>query len=330
MTHELGWVPKCQYCQVSPHHLSSSHLELLCASLGPIYNIDILGTMGSVSFHCSPSSLEHPLPTASTSGRQHLQQPHPITWQSRRRRITHQRLSRIHAVQTTEVLPASPPSALRRQVCMSSFSPGQPPNAAPFCQEDIDLDVSVDSGLQKLIDTAGAGASLTSPGWLTQLGRLWGGKSVRTNGPSLSPSCKQAGPCRAATGIMHLHACPFCTRAMRVRSRSCTFPHAPPASRPMQGRERDHARPCMPPLHVGPCRAAIETMHLHACAFRKPGHAGLRFGISHLHACPLCKPGHAGPRSGPCTSMHAHFASRLRQGPEQAACMLAGCAGGGC
>ena len=37
----------------------------------------------------------------------------------------------------------------------------------------------MDKGLQKLIDTAGAGASLTSPGWLTQLGRLWGGKSVR-------------------------------------------------------------------------------------------------------------------------------------------------------
>lgn len=46
-------------------------------------------------------------------------------------------------------------------------------------QEEIDLDVSVDRGLQKLIDTAGAGASVTSPGWLTQLGRLWGGKSVR-------------------------------------------------------------------------------------------------------------------------------------------------------
>ncbi|CAL8471950.1 g11492 [Coccomyxa elongata] len=44
-------------------------------------------------------------------------------------------------------------------------------------EEEIDLDVSVDKGLQKLIDTAGAGASVTSPGWLTQLGRLWGGKS---------------------------------------------------------------------------------------------------------------------------------------------------------
>ena len=33
--------------------------------------------------------------------------------------------------------------------------------------------------MKKLIDAAGAGASFTSPGWLTQLGRLWGGKSVR-------------------------------------------------------------------------------------------------------------------------------------------------------
>ena len=45
-------------------------------------------------------------------------------------------------------------------------------------QEEIDLDVSVDSGLQKLIDIRGAGTTVSSPGWLTQLGRLWGGKSV--------------------------------------------------------------------------------------------------------------------------------------------------------
>ena len=45
--------------------------------------------------------------------------------------------------------------------------------------QDIDLDASVEGGMKKLIDAAGAGASFTSPGWLTQLGRLWGGKSVR-------------------------------------------------------------------------------------------------------------------------------------------------------
>lgn len=38
-----------------------------------------------------------------------------------------------------------------------------------------DLDQKIDTA--KLIDAAGAGTSFTSPGWLTQLGRLWGGKS---------------------------------------------------------------------------------------------------------------------------------------------------------
>lgn len=42
-------------------------------------------------------------------------------------------------------------------------------------EEMIDLDQPIDTG--KLIDSAGAGASFTSPGWLTQLGRLWGGAS---------------------------------------------------------------------------------------------------------------------------------------------------------
>lgn len=46
-------------------------------------------------------------------------------------------------------------------------------------QEKYDLDVPLDSRAQKLIDAAGAGRSTMSPGWLTELGRLWGGKSVR-------------------------------------------------------------------------------------------------------------------------------------------------------
>jgi len=41
--------------------------------------------------------------------------------------------------------------------------------------QKVDLDQPIDTG--KLIDAEGAGASFTSPGWLTQLGRLWGGKS---------------------------------------------------------------------------------------------------------------------------------------------------------
>lgn len=44
--------------------------------------------------------------------------------------------------------------------------------------QEVDLDQSVDVVKRKLIDAAGAGKSFTSPGWLTQLGRLWGGKSV--------------------------------------------------------------------------------------------------------------------------------------------------------
>lgn len=35
-----------------------------------------------------------------------------------------------------------------------------------------------DPAMSKSIDAAGAGRSWTSPGWLTQLNMLWGGKSV--------------------------------------------------------------------------------------------------------------------------------------------------------
>lgn len=50
---------------------------------------------------------------------------------------------------------------------------------APFTwlQEEYDLNQKIDTG--KLIDSAGAGRSMFSPGWLTQLNQLWGGKSVR-------------------------------------------------------------------------------------------------------------------------------------------------------
>ena len=43
-------------------------------------------------------------------------------------------------------------------------------------EEKWDLDQKIEVG--KLIDAEGAGRSVFSPGWLTQLGRLWGGKSV--------------------------------------------------------------------------------------------------------------------------------------------------------
>lgn len=51
-------------------------------------------------------------------------------------------------------------------------------------QETYDLDSPLDETAKKLIDAAGAGQSNMSPGWLTELGRLWGGTSVR-NGSSV-------------------------------------------------------------------------------------------------------------------------------------------------
>lgn len=46
-----------------------------------------------------------------------------------------------------------------------------------WLQEEYDLDQKIDTS--KLIDAEGAGRSMFSPGWLTQLNQLWGGKSVR-------------------------------------------------------------------------------------------------------------------------------------------------------
>lgn len=51
--------------------------------------------------------------------------------------------------------------------------------AAACVQEVYDLDAPMDATAKKLIDAAGAGQSVMSPGWLTELGRLWGGTSVR-------------------------------------------------------------------------------------------------------------------------------------------------------
>ena len=42
----------------------------------------------------------------------------------------------------------------------------------------------LDQQFEKNIDSEGAGATWTSPGWLTQLGRLWGGESVCAHLPS--------------------------------------------------------------------------------------------------------------------------------------------------
>lgn len=54
-------------------------------------------------------------------------------------------------------------------------------NQCQGLQEVYDLDAPMDATTRKLIDAAGAGQSNMSPGWLTELGRLWGGTSVRQN-----------------------------------------------------------------------------------------------------------------------------------------------------
>jgi hypothetical protein len=54
----------------------------------------------------------------------------------------------------------------------------QKPRYVVALQETYDLDAPLDETAKKLIDAAGAGQSNMSPGWLTELGRLWGGTSV--------------------------------------------------------------------------------------------------------------------------------------------------------
>lgn len=61
------------------------------------------------------------------------------------------------------------------EVSMTCCNPAMP--CSP--QETYDLDAPLDETSRKLIDASGAGRSNMSPGWLTELGRLWGGTSVR-------------------------------------------------------------------------------------------------------------------------------------------------------
>ncbi len=60
----------------------------------------------------------------------------------------------------------------------------------------------MDGKARKLIDAAGAGRSVTSPGWLTELGRLWGGKSVRT--------CAGDAERHPVRHPGQLHSCSYC------------------------------------------------------------------------------------------------------------------------
>ena len=77
--------------------------------------------------------------------------------------------------------PLPPPRCLRRRslaAALAAPSRLSPPSLS-VTQEEYDLNQSIDSGKSKLIDAEGAGRSMFSPGWLTQLNQLWGGKSVR-------------------------------------------------------------------------------------------------------------------------------------------------------
>jgi hypothetical protein len=61
-------------------------------------------------------------------------------------------------------------------------------------QETYDLDAPLDETAKKLIDAAGAGQSNMSPGWLTELGRLWGGTSVSKSRTDVSRAVLQRAP----------------------------------------------------------------------------------------------------------------------------------------
>jgi len=87
-----------------------------------------------------------------------------------------------HALTPSPTSPSRPGALRRRTIEPSTGRPlirRRPSVLSRAVQQDdekesINLDQPIDVG--KLIDSEGAGASFTSPGWLTQLGRLWGGK----------------------------------------------------------------------------------------------------------------------------------------------------------
>jgi len=101
-------------------------------------------------------------------------------------------LSLHHCVASTCVAPPWTGACRRRRTAEVSMTCCNPAMPCPP-QETYDLDAPLDETSRKLIDAAGAGRSNMSPGWLTELGRLWGGTSVRAPrefGCSVSP-CRQ-------------------------------------------------------------------------------------------------------------------------------------------
>ena len=112
------------------------HLALRC--LGTKFHISThhMSMMSCGQLHRSHLSHEHPVQTASTSGRQHLQQPHPIIWQKQRWRRTCPRVTHIHAVQTTEVRPPKPhhPRSVLLRKVQAVRNTGSDCHAASLCR----------------------------------------------------------------------------------------------------------------------------------------------------------------------------------------------------
>ena len=183
---------------------------------------------------CSMRPAEPLLPSCapSTSGRNIHQAP--STPQIRQQRVRRaQRSHRLHAV-STDVCPFSRPEGtswdLKTIPCYCKSDEGDS-SARMFTlyvpQEEVDLDVSVDKGLQKLIDTRGAGvisdqSELVDSAWATlgrQIGMRWPMEGLmlsvapgaQMQQAKLTECCLSGRPCGRCKGRGY-------TRAARGRS----------------------------------------------------------------------------------------------------------------
>ncbi len=126
----------------------------------------------------------------------------------------------VSAGTRNQPVPAGLPAAARRRhrrrrrrSPASADLPGRPCSHLPCVQEEYDLDQKIDTG--KLIDSAGAGRSMFSPGWLTQLNQLWGGKSVGALGrESLGPAAWAMGAEPSADDSVCIAAAVPCMQTM--------------------------------------------------------------------------------------------------------------------
>ena len=127
--------------------------------------------MAHQGYFCRQGTLVTSIPSTSGSSRS---QNIPSFHQHKRARLTRsQRQVLAAAAQQDE-------ASCCLDICFGASAGGihSQDGSCLLMQEAYDLNESVDTVRQRLINAAGAGKSFTSPGWLTQLGRLWGGKSV--------------------------------------------------------------------------------------------------------------------------------------------------------